>query len=63
MRDFDEMKLCGDFKLIYPNEQIERQFGFEEFILAAQTDWNDFTTGRGRKKGPFVPSDPNDIIN
>jgi hypothetical protein len=20
LRDFEEMKLCGDFKLIYPNE-------------------------------------------
>ena len=52
-RNADEIDLKGDYKLIYPNESLDRTWAYQEFIEAAQAEWNDFTTGKGRKKLPF----------
>jgi hypothetical protein len=53
-READEEYLKGDYKLIYPSESLDRTWAFQEFIDAAQGEWNDFTTGRARKKIPFA---------
>ena len=54
-READEAYLKGDYKLIYPCESLDRQWAFQEFIDAAQGEWNEFTTGRGgKKKMPFA---------
>jgi len=53
-RNADEISLKGDYKLIFPNGSLDRMWAYEEFIEAAQAEWNDFTTGKSRRKVPFA---------
>ena len=55
MRGCDENPLKGDYNLIYPNSNFDRQKKYDIFIEAAKQEWNSFTTGKSlRKKAPFV---------
>ena len=44
-----EMANLGDFKLIYPTEQKEKQDKYEKLLEVSLEHWEDFTTGRRRK--------------
>ena len=44
-----ELANSGDFKLIYPTEQPDKQVEYEKFLEVSAEHWEDFTTGRRRK--------------
>ena len=44
-----ELANLGDFKLIYPSEEPEKQILYEKFLEVAAEHWEEFTTGKRRK--------------
>ena len=49
LRNEFELANLGDFKLIYPSEEPEKQLLYEKLLEVSAEHWEEFTTGKRRK--------------